>query len=144
MLGGMLGVYDSTRSEGGAKVTATTIMKRMPKSLGYGLLSMGGFGCVLCFSCSFFTIYQLTKTCLMYYRDSFDFYNNFMGLAVGALPFMKMPFMRRYFFYPILLVGFDMFGDYRQVHGQTKTAFYPCFLVTREMGDVLFSCEFIV
>lgn len=42
MLGGMLGVYDSTRSEGGAKVTITTIMKRMPKSLAFGLLSMGG------------------------------------------------------------------------------------------------------
>lgn len=42
MLGGMLGVYDSTRSEGGAKVTMSSIMKRMPKSLTYGLLSMGG------------------------------------------------------------------------------------------------------
>ncbi|KAK8825919.1 hypothetical protein AV274_1749 [Blastocystis sp. ATCC 50177/Nand II] len=113
MLGGMLGVYDSTRSEGGAKVTMTTIMKRMPKSLAFGLLSMGGF----------FTLYQVTKTGLMYYRQSFDYYNHFAAFAIGALPFMKMPFMRHYFFYPILLVGFDVFGDYRSMHGQDKTAF---------------------
>ena len=76
-----------------------------------------------CVTPSFFTLYQVTKTGLMYYRQSFDYYNHFAAFAIGALPFMKMPFMRHYFFYPILLVGFDVFGDYRSMHGQDKTAF---------------------
>ena len=53
------------------------------------------------------------------YRDSFDYYNNITGFALGMLPFVSTPFMRRYFFYPCLLTGFDIFGDWK-LHQQAK------------------------
>lgn len=38
--------------------------------------------------------------------------------AVGILPFIKVPFMRRYILYPFILFGFDVFGDWRERHGK--------------------------
>ena len=66
----------------------------------------------------FFTIYQLVKVGMMNYRESFDYYNNVTGCAVGILPFIKVPFMRRYILYPFSLFGFDVFGDWRERHGK--------------------------
>lgn len=55
---------------------------------------------------------------MMNYRESFDYYNNVTGCAVGILPFIKVPFMRRYILYPFILFGFDVFGDWRERHGK--------------------------
>lgn len=66
----------------------------------------------------FFTVYQLVKVGMMNYRESFDYYNNITGCAVGVLPFVKVPFMRRYILYPFILFGFDVFGDWRERHGK--------------------------
>ena len=77
-----------------------------------------GISCVSNLTTRFFTVYELVKVGMMNYRESFDYYNNMTGCAVGLLPFMKVPFMRRYIMYPFVLFGLDMFGDWKERHGK--------------------------
>lgn len=58
----------------------------------------------------------MTKISMQYARRSKDFYNNVTGCAVGLLPFMKVPFMRKYIMYPFILLFLDMYGDYKESH----------------------------
>lgn len=68
---------------------------------------------------------------MQYFRNNKDYYNNVTGCAVGLLPFMKMPFMRKYILYPFVLLILDVYGDWREMHPkyyvscikQTKTLF---------------------
>ena len=54
----------------------------------------------------------------MNYRESADYYNNMTGCAVGLIPFMKIPFMRRYIMYNFVLFALDMFGDWKERNGK--------------------------
>lgn len=49
-----------------------------------------------------------------YARGKSDFYNNLFGCVVGFLPFVKMQFMRRYYFYPLIMMGLDMWSDWKE------------------------------
>lgn len=70
----------------------------------------------LWFKTRFFGIYQVTKVSMQYFRNNKDYYNNVTGCAVGLLPFMKMPFMRKYILYPFVLLILDVYGDWREMH----------------------------
>ena len=116
MLGGMLGAYDTFQKPAGAKYTMSGLIKKMSFSMPVSLLCMGGYLFYYSYKLSFFGIYQVTKVSLQYYRQSRDFYNNVSGCAVGLLPFMKVPFMRKYILYPFVLLFLDIYGDWKEMH----------------------------
>lgn len=116
MLGGMLGAYDTFQKPAGVKYTMSGLLKRMSFSMPVSLLCMGGYLSYLMIISSFFGIFQVTKVSMQYFRQSRDFYNNVTGCAVGLLPFMKVPFMRKYIIYPFVLLFLDMYGDWKEMH----------------------------
>lgn len=116
MLGGMLGVYDMFQKPAGTKYTTTSLLKKAAVSIPTSLFCMGGYVHILYVNISFFAIYQVTKISMQYFRNNKDFYNNVTGCAVGLLPFMKVPFMRKYILYPFVLLFLDMYGDWKEMH----------------------------
>ena len=116
MLGGMLGVYDMFQKPAGTKYTTTSLLKKAAVSIPTSLFCMGGYVLIFEINISFFAIYQVTKVSMQYFRNNKDFYNNVTGCAVGLLPFMKVPFMRKYILYPFVLLFLDMYGDWKEMH----------------------------
>lgn len=59
----------------------------------------------------FYSGMLVIKKVLADYRGSYDIYNNVCAISLALIPCVKVPILKKYIMYPILLSVFDVVAD---------------------------------
>ncbi|KAK8803650.1 hypothetical protein WA158_001344 [Blastocystis sp. Blastoise] len=102
-LGGILGAFQFFQTMDWKLKTNKDKMLGLTKSTAIGA------GSLICFYVGMMWIKRLMGDM----RGSYDVYNTITASALCLMPCMKIPVLKKNIMYPLILVGFDLFSDYR-------------------------------
>ena len=94
--------------------SVSTIAKATYRTAFIGSASMCGYLFLLAIGHSsnrFYSGMLVIKKVLADYRGSYDIYNNVCAISLALIPCVKVPILKKYIMYPILLSVFDVVAD---------------------------------